>query len=172
MYKAQWGKTQARDKKNKNKTKKAAAGRVSSYLSISLCLWLPPPHISISFLSASPCYEAVMWIFMKSDLYQQNTSTLHTLSPVLLLLYLAAANFGVYFFSFSARFIKHRSLKHPNLSSSLSSVDFWRLSSKHGFISYFSLEDVCMHVSTMLALVKRLWARTWNTSSANRMFER
>lgn len=43
---------------------------------VSACLHLiSPSHSSLH----PPCYEAIMWIFMKSDLYQQKTSTLHTL---------------------------------------------------------------------------------------------
>lgn len=68
-------------KKQTGKTKKAAAGRASSYLSISSCLCLPPPHLSFSFLSASP----LLW-GNHVDLYEiwsvsaKNKRTAHSVS--------------------------------------------------------------------------------------------
>lgn len=64
-----------------SKTKKAAVRRPSCYLSVSSCLCSILPCLSFSFLSAPPCYEAIVWIFMKSDPYQQKTSSLRNLSP-------------------------------------------------------------------------------------------
>lgn len=66
---------------------------------VSACLRLiSPSHSSL----CPPCYEAIMWIFMKSDLYQQKTSALHTLSPALLLYQFSVATL-------------HLVLLHPSL---------------------------------------------------------
>lgn len=93
-----------RKEENKDKTKERkqpAGGRAAIYqfYRVSLCLRLiPRSHPSLR----SPCYEAIMWIFMKSDLYQRKTRAVQNPSPVLPLYQLPAATL-------------HLVLLHPSL---------------------------------------------------------
>ena len=139
-------------KKQTGKTKKAAAGRASSYLSISSCLCLPPPHLSFSFLSASP----LLW-GNHVDLYEiwsvsaENKRTAHSVScppsrSALCCNPPSCSPSPIFIFSFlSASLTSHHSLQHSS-SISISRIHFWWLSSGFSFIhgsnSWLSLLDV------------------------------